>query len=110
MLCRVFGRCLHGGELDRDLGDLHLVPGRVDGGLPKLFIYLRYSADLSRTGLDHLGLPAVEPENVQRLDSIEHIEELLQVGRATARRVLPQHFEGFLQNRGPSRGPVTRAP
>jgi hypothetical protein len=97
MLCRVFGRCLHGGELDLELGDLRWSPDRVVTALPKLFTYLRYTADLSRSGLDRLGLAAVEPEDVQQLDSIEHVEELQLVGRAVGREVQATHFDGFTE-------------
>ena len=94
LLCRVFGRCLHGGVIDREVGDLvtpdHAVKDR-------LFTYVRYNADLSREGLDRLGLTDVRPEDVQRLDSVSHIRELETVGAAVAADVALAHFNGFLQ-------------
>jgi hypothetical protein len=96
MLCRVFGRCLHGDVIDREVGDLKWVPENGATGLPKLFTYLRYSADLSREGLNHLELPDVDPRHVQQLDSVEHISELRKVGQAVARKVSADHFAGFL--------------
>jgi len=92
LLCRVFGRRLVGDLLDREVGDLALTRGPVE---PRLFTYLRYNAELSREGLDVLGLPNIDPDDVQRLDSIEHVAELQQVGRAVAARVKREHFEGF---------------
>jgi predicted acylesterase/phospholipase RssA len=95
-LCRVFGNCLSGSVIDSEVGDLK---GDAGGGPvhPKLFIYMRYNADLSRKGLDRLGLPHVVPQNVQQLDSVAHIPELQEVGRAVAREVNVEHFRGFLQ-------------
>jgi hypothetical protein len=61
-----------------------------------MFSYLRYNAELTREGLDDLGLHDVQPGRVQRLDSIEHIEELQQVGRRVGLEVSRDHFDGFL--------------
>ncbi len=93
-LCRAFGKCLAGQALDRELGDMIGKGGPVR---PKLFTYARYNAELTRSGLDALGLPDIEPETVQQLDSIDHIEELQRVGQAVVRQVNAEHFEDFLQ-------------
>ena len=92
-LCRVFGRCLAGDPLDSEVGDMVTMRGPVE---PKLFTYLRYDTELSREGLDRLGLPHIDPEHVQPLDAVEHIAELQEVGRAVARQVQPAHFARFL--------------
>lgn len=92
-LARVFGRCLAGDPLDREIGD---VIGQGLPGLPKLFTYLRYDAEVSREGLNALGLPNVQPEHVQQMDSVEHIDEMRQVGQAAAKRkVKPEHLDLF---------------
>jgi hypothetical protein len=96
LLCRVFGKCLSGGELDLEVMDLIGERG-LGPVMPKLFTYMRYNADLSRNGLDVLELPHIEPEKVQKLDSVKYIKELQEVGRAVARKVDSSHFEGFLQ-------------
>lgn len=95
MLCRVFGRCLHGGPIDSEVLDLKgdIGPGSLE---KKLFTYLRYNADLSRQGLDKLGLPDIEPTNVQQMDSIAYIPQLQQVGQAVAKEVDMAHFAAFL--------------
>jgi hypothetical protein len=95
MLCRVFGRCLHGGSLDSEVLDLKgdIGPGSLE---KKFFTYLRYNADLSRAGLNQLGLPAIDPQHVQQMDSVAYISELQQVGRALAREVDLTHFAKFL--------------
>lgn len=95
-LCRTFGKCLNGGELDREVWDMKGDSGHGPVS-PKLFTYMRYNADLTRQGLDALGLPHIEPRNVQQLDSVAHITELQEVGRAVAREVNIDHFAGFLQ-------------
>lgn len=95
LLCRVFGRCLHGGPLDGELGDLRHGVDRPAPNLPQLFTYLRYTADLSRAGLDALGLPKVDAARVERLDGIDAMKDLHHVGAAAARAVDPAHFAGF---------------
>jgi hypothetical protein len=95
-LCRVFGKCLHGSELDREVGDMLGANGQGPAS-PKLFTYMRYNADVTREGLDALGLQHIEPRNVQQMDSVDHISELQEVGRAVARKVNINHFDGFLQ-------------
>ena len=62
----------------------------------KLFTYVRYNAELSRAGLDALDCPNVEPEAVQKLDSVESLGDLRKVGRhAAAAHVKAAHFAGF---------------
>jgi hypothetical protein len=93
-LCRAFGRCVAGDLLDREVGTVMGGTGPVE---PRLFRYARYNAELTREGLDALGLPDVEPEDVQKLDSIEHMADLQRVGRAVAASKLdPAHFERFV--------------
>jgi patatin-like phospholipase/acyl hydrolase len=93
MLCRVFGKCLAGDELDREVGALIGAKGPVGPG--KLFSYVRYNAELSPAGLQALGLADIKPEDVQKLDSVAHVAELQRVGQAVARKVKPEHFAGF---------------
>ena len=93
LLCRVFGRCRHGAQLDREVGDLRTGPGILDR---RMFTYVRYNAELTRSGLDELGLTEIQPENVQRMDSVAHIGDLQRVGVQAARAVRREHFTGFL--------------
>ncbi|OCB62314.1 patatin [Mycobacterium malmoense] len=94
VLCRVFGRCRHGAPIDLEVGDLMRGGGLLE---ERLFSYVRYNAELSRRGLDALGLPQLVPEQVQRLDSVEHVDDLRRVGQAAAREVAIDHFVGFLE-------------
>ena len=93
LLCRVFGRCRHGAPIDLEVGDLMHGSGLLD---KRLFSYVRYNAELTRRGLDDLGLHELVPEQVQRLDSVEQVSDLRRVGQAAARDVAVEHFAGFL--------------
>jgi len=94
MLCRIFGRCLVGDPIDREVGDLRFSKG--PSGADRMFTYLRYNAELSIEGLSRLGLSDIEPEHVQRLDSVDHIVDLQRVGQAVARCVQATDFNGFV--------------
>jgi patatin-like phospholipase/acyl hydrolase len=92
-LCRVFGKCLAGDPLDREVWDMVGKKGPIQ---PKLFTYMRYNAELTRLGLDALGLAGIEPKNVQQLDSVEFVSDLQRVGRSVAeQKVKTEHFAGF---------------
>lgn len=101
LLCRMFGATLAGPPLDSEVGDLLARSGasedefrRGGSGLPPLFSYVRYNAELSRNGLGALGLPEVRPVDVQRLDGVQHVEALAAIGRAVAAaQVRAEHFE-----------------
>jgi patatin-like phospholipase/acyl hydrolase len=100
-LCRIFGKCLVGDPLDSEVHNMiderDLAKGfpGCKGPCHKLFTYLRYNAELSQKGLDRLGVGHLKPERVQQMDSVEHIGEMQQVGRAVAKKVDMRHFEGF---------------
>jgi hypothetical protein len=95
VLCRVFGDCLAGDPLDRELGSLVPGVGPLSGD-QKLFTYVRYNAELTREGLDALGCNDIRPEAVQKLDSIDAISELLAVGTSVAKmKVKQEHFARF---------------
>ena len=97
LLCRVFGNCLCGDELDREIGDLIDKKGAMKRPVTsKLFTYVRYNAELSRNGLDKLGLTKINPEHVQKLDSVANINELQEVGQAVAKKVTKAHFGKFV--------------
>ena len=99
--CRLVGRCVHGAPLDREIGDM--IPREADGkmipfsqDLGRRFLYARYNADLSREGLDALGLNDIKPKNVQKLDSIKYIPDLRKVGRKVAKEIKIEHFGNFI--------------
>ncbi len=100
-LCRVFGKCLVGDPLDREVHSMiddrdlaQSFPG-CKGPCEKMFTYLRYNAELSSEGLARLGVGHLDPAHVQQMDSVAHIAEMKEVGRAAATKVNLAHFGGF---------------
>jgi hypothetical protein len=109
--CRTVGRCTYGAMIDRELLDLSCriasdSASREDWlksdhrslheDLGRDFLYARYNADLSRDGLDELGLTDIEPEDVQQMDSVKHMDDLLRAGRAVGNQVSLDHFGSFV--------------
>lgn len=92
MLCRVFGRIRTGESLDAEVGDL---VGNRAPLAEKLFTYVRYNVDVSRQGLDRLGLKAVDESAVQPFGAA-HLDELRLVGKTAADLyVSPDDFAEF---------------
>jgi hypothetical protein len=109
--CRTIGRCTYGAPMDREI--LDLVPRQIvadmtseqqyqapeiplSTDLGRHFLYARYNADLSRQGLDRLGFPNVDPANIQKMDAVENIETLVDIGQAAGNYVKPAHFGPLL--------------
>ena len=87
--------------LDREIGDMiprdaggKMIPLSQDLG--RRFLYARYNADLSREGLNAMGLPDIKPENVQKLDSIDYMDDLREVGKKVAEEIKLEHFGNFI--------------
>jgi hypothetical protein len=98
--CRFVGRCVHGAILDREIG--HMIARDADGkriplnqDLDRRFLYACYNADLSREGLDAMDLNDIQSKNVQKLDSIEYIDDLRRVSRKVAQETKIEHFGNF---------------
>ena len=91
--CRTIGRCVFGAPIDRELGDMVPREGDPPTGQPipldkdvgRKFVYARYSPDVTREGLDALGLKQVNPDHVQSLDQVAYIPEMQEVGQAYAK-------------------------
>lgn len=94
LLCRVFGKCLCGDPLDRELNDMFGATGLIP---EKRFTYLRYNAELSKAGLERLGCGHIDPRPISDLAAVSAIPQLREVGKAVAEKhVKPTHFDGFL--------------
>jgi uncharacterized protein len=104
--CRAIGRCVFGEQIDREIGDMiprqgdplkgSAVPLEKDCG--RQFLYARYNPDVSRGGLDALGLNTIDPDHVQALDQIQYINEMQSVGREYAARFVDMRpFQRFLK-------------
>lgn len=85
--CRSVGRCVFGAPLDREVGDL-IPTAPLERDLGRAFLYGRYDPELTREGLDDLGLTAIDPASVATLDSVAAIDDLLLIGRTYARKYL----------------------
>lgn len=85
--CRTVGRCVFGPEIDREVKDM--VPAKpLSENLGRSFLYARYDPDLTREGLDALGLKKLSPEAVGKMDSVKAVDDLMAVGKAYAKRAL----------------------
>ena len=88
----------HGGQIDREIGDMVVTPGAASWTGPKQFAYVRYDPDVSRQGLDKLGLGDVDADSVQVMDSVKHIPAIQRVGAAYAQThvLTAEHLRGFV--------------
>ena len=94
-LCRVFGKCLAGDQIDREVDDMIGSAGPLKQGA-KLFTYMRYNAELTETGLTAIGCGDINPQDVQKLDLIAAVDALRRVGTEVGKRmVIRTHFDGF---------------
>jgi predicted acylesterase/phospholipase RssA len=92
-LCRVFGNCLAGDPLDREVLDMR---GSIGPLSSKLFTYVRYNAELTDAGLAEIGCGHIAPDAVRKLDAVDAIPDLREVGRAVAKaKVKADHFARF---------------
>jgi predicted acylesterase/phospholipase RssA len=109
--CRTVGRCAYGAHLDSEIMDL--VPRESREGmttaeyyaLPPIpllkdmgrrFLYCRYNVDLSSKGLAALGFPKVDPASIQKMDAVENIPVLTDIGIAAGQQVDAMHFGPFV--------------
>ena len=104
--CRAIGRCVFGELIDSEIGDMiprqgdplkgRVVPPDEDCG--RQFLYARYNPDVSRSGLNALGLNKIDPDHVQALDQIDYIGEMQSVGREYAAKFVDMTpFQRFLK-------------
>ncbi len=102
--CRHIGRCVYGTAIDSEVGDM--IPADSNGNaipletdLGRKFLYARYNVHMDQKTLDQLGLSHIKAEDVQKLNSITHIEELREIGRKIAEDVDIQDFAPFLHTK-----------
>jgi hypothetical protein len=111
IVCRTIGRCVYGTVLDRENLDLMAREGHdelrmeellarpsvpLDRDLGRAFIYARYNADLSAEGLKAIGLERLDPETIQKMDAVDHIDDLLKIGQTVGLDVKREHFGTFV--------------
>jgi len=94
MLCRAFGKCVAGDELDGEIGALRDL--EFGGSVDPCFTYVRYNVELTAKGLDSVGCSHLNTKPLHKLDAVELIKDMQEVGSAVARnRVKAEHFENF---------------
>jgi uncharacterized protein len=92
MLCRLFGKIRRGEPLDSEIGDL---VGNQAPLAKKLFTYVRYNVNISRQGLDRLGLKDIDQDAVQPFEGAS-VDALQLVGKTAADLyVSSDDFAGF---------------
>ena len=97
MACRTLGACRFGAPIDREFGAMTMDDDTPNATCAKQFSYVRYNPELTREGLDALGLGGVKPEAVRMLDSIDNIPDIQRVGTQYAdRHVTVAHLVGFV--------------
>ena len=90
-MCRILGNCLEGDELDLEIGSLL---GNRSPLEKKLFTYVRYNIDLSEGGLAGVGCEHLAHLPLNRLDAVELMAPMRDVGAALAdAKVKWDHFE-----------------
>ena len=106
--CRQVGRCVHGGVLDAEIGDMIPRTGPRDRGDPdgnrvpisddlgRKFLYARYNVHLERKELDELDLQDIDVAKVQDLGSVDHIDDLRKIGKRIAEDINIEHFAAFI--------------
>lgn len=107
--CRTIGRCRHGLPLDREVGDLipriptntpigdstdNIIPLEKDLG--RNFLYVRYDADLSPDGLHAMGLSKIKSDSVNKLDAVDNLSQLEDIGKKLAEEVDLKHLGSFI--------------
>ena len=98
MTCRILGECKHGGEIDREFGDMVMQSADDTNWTgQKLFTYMRYDPDVTQEGLNKLNLHAIKAADVQKMDSVDYMSDIKLVGSSYAdRHVNVNHFNGFV--------------
>jgi patatin-like phospholipase len=78
-MCRCIGKCIHGDELDSEIGDLkrESLPG------PKMFSYVRYNK--SYLGKEAEAIALFNPD-LAKLDAVQMIPRLREIGREYAEK------------------------
>jgi hypothetical protein len=97
MTCRTIGECRFGPRVNREFGDGVAAPGGLSNWTgAKQFAYVRYDPDVTAEGLADLGLPDIQPDDVQLMDSVAHVKDIQRVGEAYAKNVALDHLRNFI--------------
>ena len=84
ILCRTFGRCIYGNKMDPELDDMSTTDTAIKD---RLFTYSRVSPDISVEGLSRLGLDHIAVDDVFKIDCVDALDQLLEIGAAEAKKI-----------------------
>ena len=84
ILCRTFGRCVYGNNIDSELGDMLTMDTALKD---RLFTYSRVSPDISTEGLSKLGLQHISASEVFKIDCVGAVDKLLEIGSKEAQKL-----------------------
>jgi hypothetical protein len=94
MACRMIGKCIHGADIDGEIGNLS-----EGAGDDRRFSYVRYNATLTEKGLGQLGLAHLTGKKtlagVRGVAGMKWVPQLREIGRAVAKEVDMETFVGF---------------
>ena len=101
--CRTVGRCIYGAPIDRELDDMVPLDDNnkilgLDSDANRHFSYVRYNANLSDEGLADLGLTHIDSDDVRKMDSVEFIPQLREVGKTVGKKQVnvKEHLKKFI--------------
>jgi uncharacterized protein len=94
MACRMLGKCIHGAQIDGEIGDLS-----EGADADRKFSYVRYNAMLTEKGLKDLGLDHLTGKKtlkgVGNPMGMTWVPQLREIGRAVAKEVDMSTYENF---------------
>lgn len=98
MACRTVGHCRFGLQIDREYGDMVISKGGDSNWTgEELFSYVRYDPDVTKKGLEELGLEHIKPKSIQELDAINSMKEIQKVGKSYAEKYVNlSHLGSFV--------------
>jgi hypothetical protein len=108
--CRTIGRCIAGGLIDLELGDLVLPPTAATKDWGRAFLYARYNALLDSAWLEAHGLGDIDPLSVRGLDAVDKMSELARIGAEVGAKIQIEDFATFLQEPLYVAGEIIAAP
>jgi uncharacterized protein len=96
--CRIAGRCTYGDFINRVLRDLACREAVIECTVEEWqkAKHASLDRDLGRAFLDALGCSKTDPERVQKLDAVDQIENLIQIGLKPGDKIKLQHLGPFV--------------
>jgi len=81
--------CIYGNKMDPELDDMSTTDTALKD---RLFTYSRVSPEISDQGLSELGLDHIAVDDVYKIDCVDAIDQLLEIGAAEARKITASSY------------------